>query len=329
MTAAPVLWAALVVGVLLATVGAFGPVILRQAAPALTRMPRLAVALLTGGILIWPTTLLALSLALAWVLAGPSVFPVGVAEVCEQCLAAANPFTVATVQTAIPSVLLVAVPALAGTVCAAGIAAQYLSRLRRSRSTAATVFEGAHRRTIQGHDVSVVSDDRPWALTFSPGQGGIALSSGAIDRLAEDELAAVLAHEEAHLEQRHHIVTDLVVSMAAQLRWVPFIREAAAALPDYLEIAADHRACRQVSTPALVRALLVLGERTVPAGTSGSAAGPLFAAGPGRIPHLVRPTTGKRGYLPALAAGGQILLLGAVSGVVLLSYAAALLTGCI
>ncbi|OKX95478.1 Zn-dependent protease [Corynebacterium glutamicum] len=328
MTAASALTAALIIGISLTVIGFFGPALLRHAAPALAKTPRLAATLLVGGILVWPTTLLALSLALAWVLAGPALLPQKAALVCEQCLTAANPFSVESIQTALPTVLLLAVPTVIAAMCTVGIAAQFLALVRCSRSTAARVQQEAYRRPLLGYNVSVVHDHRPWALTFSPRLGGITLSSGAIDQLADDELEAVLAHEQAHMDQRHHIVTAWVDSIAAQLRWVPFIREAAEVLPDYLEIAADQQACRKVNTTALVRALLVLGEKKIPTGTIGSAAGTLFAAGPRRIPHLVGSSTGRKGYVPALAAGSQILLLGFVSVIVLLSYAIALLTGC-
>lgn len=79
----------------------------------------------------------------------------------------------------------------------------------------------------------------------------------------------------------------------------------------------------------MVRALLVLGERTVPAGASGSTVGPLLAAGPDRIPHLVRPDTSSRGYLPAAVTSAHLIILGVVAAIVVASYANALLTGCV
>ncbi len=328
MTSAPILWAAFVV-VLLLAVGLLGPAFLRKAAPALVRVPRVAIALVAGGILIWPTALLSLGLVLAWVASGTAILPGGMADVCQQCLASANPFTATAFDTRIPSVVLIAVPVLAGTVATLSVAAEYRSRIRCSRQTATLVLDGASRKILQGHEVSLVTDDRPWALAFPSRHGGIALSTGAIKRLDPNELAAVLAHEDAHLRQHHHVVSDLVASIATHLRWVPFIREAAAALPSYLEIAADDQACQRAGTPALVRALLILSEPTVPVGGALPATGPLLAAGPDRIPHLVRPETSKQGYLPAVAASAQLIILGVVSAVVLTSYAGALLTGCI
>lgn len=317
-----VLWVSLILG-LLVLVGAFGPVLLHKAAPALTRAPRLAIALLAGGVLVWPAALMAVGPVLAWILSGPSVLPFGAADVCRRCLVAANPFQAAALETQIPSALLIAVPLAVGLVFAAGIAADHVARAGLARETAGAVLEGSTRRTIHGHAVSVVADDRAWALAFPSCHGGIAVSSGALERLEDDELAVVLAHEAAHLRQRHHFLSDLVASTAAHLHRVPLAREASEALPAYLEIAADDRARRQVGTTALVRALLVLGDRPVPD------AGALHAAGPERIPHLVRPATGRRGYLTAAAATVQLAVLGAGIGAVFFSYVIAVLTGCV
>ncbi|RNE48522.1 M56 family metallopeptidase [Corynebacterium alimapuense] len=319
----------LLAGVLMLAVGWFGHLPLRKGAPVLARFPRLAIALLFGGVLIWPAAIVAVVLAFAWVVTGPDVLPMGAAQVCQQCVAAANPFTLTTVETGIPSVTFLLLPIIAGALGTAGVAAQYFSRLRRSRELAGVVLAGSSRQWIHGYQVALATDEATWALSFSRGQGGIVLSTGACERLDKQELIAVLEHEEAHLRQRHHLIADLVASIAAQLRWVPFIREAAAGIPAYLEIAADDQARSKVGTTALVRALLILGERVLPTGVSGMVAGPLPAAGPERIPHLVSPAIGQCGLLPAAAATIQLMVLSVVSVVVLSSYANALLSGCI
>lgn len=328
MTAAPALWVALILGFLVLA-GTLGPALLRGAAPALARAPRLAITLLVGGVLLWPAALTAAGPMLAWALSGPAVLPLGAADVCRQCLVAANPFQAAALETRIPSALLIAVPLALGAVSVTAIVAESIARARRSREMAAAVLDGSVRRIIDGHTVSVVADDRAWALAFPSRHGGVALSTGALERLTEEQLTAVLAHEAAHLSQRHHLLSDLVAATATHMRWVPLVREAAEALPAYLEIAADDRARRRAGTPALVHALLVLGDRPTPAGSVGSATGALHAAGPERIPHLVGPATGRRGYLTAAAATVQLAALGVGVGAVFFSYATALLTGCV
>lgn len=307
---------------------ALGPWLLRRSAPALMRAPRLAVLLLLGAVVTWMGTLLALGPVLAWVVSGPALLPEGAAAVCQQCLAAANPFSTATVDTPIPAVLLLAFPMTAAALLTVGFAREMLRRLRYSRRAAAQMLTGAVQRTVLGYQVSVIADDRPFALTFPARSGGIVLSTGAVRSLDHKELAAVLAHERAHLRQRHHVVSALLSSIARYLRWVPLIAAVEGALPHYLEIAADNQARHQVGTTALVSALVTLGDRTTPQHQDRPVYGVLQAAGPERIKHLVRPAAGRAGALPALAVATQLAILGVVSVAVYLPYALAL-SGCL
>ncbi|MET3768626.1 Zn-dependent protease with chaperone function [Marisediminicola sp. UYEF4] len=247
---------------------------------------------------------------------------------CQRCLAAANPFPGATIDTGIPAVLLLALPALLALTLAVGITDQILRRGRRSREAASQLLRGAQRRRMHGHDVSVVSAERPFAVTFPARHGGIVVSTGAAAVLDHDELAAVLAHEHAHLSQHHHAVSSLVASVGVFLRWVPLIAAAADALPQYLEIAADNDARRAAGTPALVSALIKLGERVQPADQDQSFTEALHATGPERIRQLVRPVDGRAGALPAMIIGSYLVALAVASAAVTLPYAAAALNGC-
>ena len=328
MMTAPVMWVALAMSTLIA-VGVFGPSLIRHAGPVLARTPRLSALCLSASIFIIPSSFLTLIMSLAWALTGPSIFPLRASQVCQQCLDAANPFAAAAIRTAIPSVIFIAVPLAFGAVGVISAAAHYYQRQQNVRRTAQEVLGAGQTQNIQGHDVVVVSDPRPWAVAFSPHHGGIAISSGALSTLADDELAAVLAHEKAHILQRHHALTDIISSFTTPLRWVPFIRAAAIAVEEYLEIAADQRACQQVSTPALVRALLVLGEKTSPTDSAAATSGALFAAGTARISNLVVPHTGHRGYLSTAVTLSLVLIFAAISGYILLSHTTALATGCV
>lgn len=175
----------------------------------------------------------------------------------------------------------------------------------------------------------MVESDRSFALTLPGRHGGIVLSTSTLRALGRDELAAVLAHEQAHLRQRHHLISAAVDSLAVCLRWVPVVRAAAAALPHYLEIAADNEARRHAGTPALVSALLKLGERTAPAAAAQHAgAVMLHAAGPERVLQLVRPPVGLAGAAPATMIGASLLALALASAAVHLPYASAALAGC-
>ncbi|GAA4687504.1 Peptidase family M48 [Promicromonospora umidemergens] len=305
-----------------------GPWVLRHAAPALARVPRAAVVLLAGSVLGWLCTALALGPLLAWTMSGPSLLPDGAAETCQRCLDAANPFPTTPLDSAVPVVLLLALPAL-GTV-ALGVAIT-IEALRRRHATARTgrlLRDQAERRAILGYQVLVVDDPHPFAMTLPRRHGGISLSAGALDALAPDELAAVLAHEHAHLRQHHHLVTTAMASVSRYLRWVPLVAASEAALGHYLEIAADDAARRRAGTPALAGALLALGEHSHSTPANTVMDGALHMLGPDRIRHLVQPCPGTAGVLPALAATSYVTALTLLAATVHLPYLITVLTGC-
>src|SRR5690625_7252850 len=68
------------------------PWFLRRSASALAHVPRLAALALTASVLAWPLALLSIGPLLAWVSTGPVLLPGRAGEVCQQCLAAANPW---------------------------------------------------------------------------------------------------------------------------------------------------------------------------------------------------------------------------------------------
>lgn len=322
---APVL---LVLGLVVSAVT--GPVLLRRAAPALVRLPRLAVAVLAGGALLWLVALLALGPMVAWFVSGPALLPSGAAEMCERCVASANPFDGVSIATVVPVLPFLALP-VAGVLVVGGAVGRHLvARDRVTRATWATLAASGRRVVIAGHRVLLVPDARPVAFTLPRRHGGIVVSDGALRALARDELAAVLAHEEAHLRQRHHLVRVLVEGLARPLRWVPFVAAAADAVPQLLEIAADNAARRHAGTPALAAALLKLGTRPsdVPAPGGGRAGAVLHAAGPDRIRHLVAPARPGAGAGSAVAAVLQVATLAGLGASIHAPYLGAVLSGC-
>ncbi len=305
-----------------------GPWLLRRAAPALVRVPRLAVALAGGGIVVWLATVLAIGPVLAWAGSGPVLLPERAEEVCQRCLAADSPFAAGTADPILPAVVLLAAPAVLVVALIAGLTVQMRVRAQRSRKAARHLGRRACRRQLLGHDVLVTDADHPFALTFPVRHGGIVVSTGALHALDDAELSAVLAHEDAHLHQRHHLVSALVASTASLLGWVPLVSAAAEAIPHYLEIAADNRARHHAGTPALVSALVKLGERAAVGAPAAASAYALHAAGPERIRQLVQPGEGYAGALPAVLVTGYLMALAVGTLSVFLPYASASLTGC-
>lgn len=92
----------------------------------------------------------------------------------------------------------------------------------------------------------------------------LVVSAGALDALPAGELAAVLAHERAHLAERHDLVVLPFVAWAATAPFVPGMARAQAAVSALIEMRADDRARAATDVAALSGAL-----RTV----AGSAAG--------------------------------------------------------
>lgn len=306
-----------------------GPRVLRQAAPALTRLPRLAVGLLVGSIVAWVLALLALGPMLAWIVTGPAILPGASGAVCQRCLAAANPSGSALLDTGVPVVVaLLVLPAIAATWLAVSIIVQLQRRRLGTRRTARRLRAGSTPRRLHGYSVLVADDPNPFALTLPRRRGGTVISTGALDLLTTGEAAAVLAHEDAHLRQHHHLITAVVASLTSQLRWVPVLAAAADALGHYLEIAADDVARRRAGTPALASALLTLGQHARRSDDS-SLHGALHALGPDRVRHLVQPGSGLSGVISVAATTSCLATLGILGFAVHVPYAVAVLSGCV
>lgn len=284
------------------------PVLLQRAEPILVRVPRLAVGFLLGAAALWLLSSAAVSLALAWVLNGPQLLPSAYGNVCQACLEAATPFSSgASLTTPLPVAVLVAVPPA----LLLGFLLVGTRRIIRHRRTVRSEYEavlGAGRAaTVMGHRVLVLPLQAPIAVTLPRGRGGIVVSDGLLEALDPSEIAAVLAHEQTHLRQHHHLIVALLDAFAAPLRIIPLFGAVAEAVPRYLEIAADAHARGHCGTPALAAALLRIGEhRHRPAAPLpiGSPAPLLHAAGPDRIAHLVAPPTMRTAWTPMVALLG-------------------------
>jgi Zn-dependent protease with chaperone function len=103
--------------------------------------------------------------------------------------------------------------------------------------------------------------DHPSATAYCvPGiRSKIVISAGALDLLDQDELAAVLAHERAHLRERHDLVLLPFTALLRAFRWSAVAREAYAAVALLVEMLADDRALRHRPARELATALLRVG----------------------------------------------------------------------
>lgn len=200
-----------------------------------------------------------------------------------------------------------------------------------------TAGGAADRVTVGADEVTVVPDDQPYAYALPGAPDRVTVSSGMLDKLAEREQLAMVAHERAHLTHRHHryLLTVALVSRAH-----PLLRPLRAAVSYHLERWADEEAAREVgdrrATARAVAKAALSTPRTPrwpegpdgldgPEGPKGDASGPdrrvlsggwspsgglAFAAGgpvgpvPRRVAALLGPVPPEGGWPPAASPAG-------------------------
>ena len=129
----------------------------------------------------------------------------------------------------------------------------------------------------------------------------VVVTSGALDALDDAELRAVLAHEDAHLRERHDLVALPFAAWTRALPWFPGIRRARTAVDGLLEMVADdaavHRCEREALASALAR-IATIGGAATPDGAFASSGGVILA----RVRRLLDP--------PVRSTGLRVLLYG-------------------
>jgi hypothetical protein len=139
--------------------------------------------------------------------------------------------------------------------------------------------------------------DHPAAAAYClPGlRSAIVISAGTLDLLDADELAAVLAHERAHLRERHDLVLLPFLALLRAFRWAAIAQQAYRAVGLLVEMHADDRARQQRPARELATALLRVGA----AGGGGVPSGALAAVSraeecevAARVIRLLRPAPG-------------------------------------
>jgi hypothetical protein len=139
--------------------------------------------------------------------------------------------------------------------------------------------------------------DHPAAAAYCvPGlRSAIVVSAGALDLLDSDELAAVLAHERAHLRARHDLVLLPFTALLRAFRWSATARAANAEVALLVEMLADDRARRRRPARELATALLrvgVSGGGQAPVGALAATGAALDGELAARVARLLRPPPG-------------------------------------
>jgi Zn-dependent protease with chaperone function len=177
--------------------------------------------------------------------------------------------------------------------------------------------------------------DHPAAAAYCvPGlRSRIVVSAGTLELLDQAELAAVLAHERAHLRERHDLVLLPFTALLRAFRWSPAARDAAGSVALLLEMLADDHAVGYVAAAAatggrgrqrparpLAMALLRVGAAgpgTVPCGALAVADGGDVAV---RVARLLAPPPGLGAAALALVGCTAAALVAVPAAFLLLSF---------
>jgi beta-lactamase regulating signal transducer with metallopeptidase domain len=124
--------------------------------------------------------------------------------------------------------------------------------------------------------VTVVEHTVPAAYCLP---GRVVVTTAALDALDDEGLTAVIAHERAHLRQRHHLLRMTAQALAEAFPHVPGFAVARDEIGRLAELAADDSAARRSGRLTVAAALLTLAEASpVPARAPALTAGGTTAA---------------------------------------------------
>ncbi|MET3706729.1 M56 family metallopeptidase [Arthrobacter sp. UYEF6] len=133
----------------------------------------------------------------------------------------------------------------------------------------------------------VISHDSPVAYCLPGGARSVTvLSDGLMAALEPAELRAVLSHENAHLNQRHHLLLWAFAAWRQALPWLPTTRLAQEAVNSLIEMLADDVALKTESNATLIKAIAIVASGPTGGMAAGTATGVAAAALPSAHPGL-------------------------------------------
>ena len=152
----------------------------------------------------------------------------------------------------------------------------------------ATRRRRAHHRMVvdlvgksQGNHLRILDVAQPLAYCLPGVRSRVVVSAGALNALADNEMAAILTHERAHLRARHDLVLEMFTAVHAA--FPRFVRSAHAlhAVRLLIELLADDAAVRAAGPAPLARALVACASGRTPSGA-------LAAGGPTAVLRVRR-----------------------------------------
>jgi Zn-dependent protease with chaperone function len=159
-------------------------------------------------------------------------------------------------------------------------------------------------------DTRLLDHPAPVAFCIPGARPLLVLSSGMVAELDDDQLAAVVAHERAHLREHHHLLLLPFVAWEAALPVLPAAARAHAAVRELVEMRADDVALTTLSGPAprrtLARAIVAAAAGAGGAGVPDGALAVTGSATAARVVRLLEPPRA----LPAAARWAALLCAG-------------------
>lgn len=122
------------------------------------------------------------------------------------------------------------------------------------------------------------------AFTYGAWHPRVVVSRALVEQLTEDELAAVLRHEETHLGRLDPLRRSLLAVAGATFWYVPLLRHWQSLQVVRQEIAADRRAVESCGRRAVAGALLAVSREPAAAGPVAAMSNPALLGA--RIAHL-------------------------------------------
>jgi hypothetical protein len=183
-----------------------------------------------------------------------------------------------------------------------------LVRMRRQTHGHASAVRLVGRR-LNGLDAVVIDAPEPAAYCIAGRPHSVVITSAALATLTQPQLAAILAHERAHLDGRHPEIVAVARSLATMFPGLRLMTEGAQHISRLLEMCADDAAAREHGPQPILDGILALtGARPVPSGAMG-AAGVAVLARAERLATARDPEFGQRfltAAVIAMSAGGPL-----------------------
>jgi hypothetical protein len=188
-----------------------------------------------------------------------------------------------------------------------GVLALSWVRTARTRRRHRELLELVVQPSSAAPDARLLEHPAPVAFCLPGARPLLVLSSGMVAELDDGQLAAVVAHERAHLAEHHHLYLLPFLAWKAALPVLPAAARALSAVRGLVEMRADDRALRSLSGPDPRR---TLAQAIVVAAAGGGVPGGALAAGGSAVGARVRRLLDPPAPLPAAARAAALLAAG-------------------